>query len=291
MKKRKIALIMAVTALMLCTLTACSCKHEWSEATCETPKTCNLCEETEGEPLGHQWMEGAKLCTACGLDERSTDEKFLDHLAKGLDARWALTNADENKEVLTKTDWERYFDAEYNEIIEFEYATFDDPNLGKWAGVYIDSIVRSKEALPYFGTNQWDTKYHSDIYNDRVHAIYEIYAISTIPVSAENEATLIGMVSDGEVIDMTNDLFNKVHFDLVEREYGSATYEAVVENTTSVDFSYFSFDIDLIDEDGVTVGTESAYVENWNPGEKIRFSFWTSEEFAEMEVNRASWNY
>ena len=280
-----------LVVFIVCTMTACGCKHEWTEASCELPKTCSLCGETEGDPLGHQGLEETKICSVCGLDERSTDERFLDKLAKGLDARWALTDADESKEVVTKADWERYFDAEYNEIIEFQHATFDDPNLGKWAEVYIDSIIRSKEALPYFGTNQWDAKYHSDIYNDRVHAIYEIYTISPIPVSSENEATLIGMVSDGEVIDLTAELFEKVKFELVESDYGTDTYEAIVENTTSVSFSYFSFDIDLIDEDGVTVGTESAYVENWNPGEKIRFEFWTSTKFAEMNVNRASWNY
>lgn len=29
------------------------CAHEWADATCETPKTCSICGETEGEALGH----------------------------------------------------------------------------------------------------------------------------------------------------------------------------------------------------------------------------------------------
>lgn len=45
--------------------------HVWSDATCDTPKTCNGCGETEGEELGHAygevsyvWSEDFAACTA-----------------------------------------------------------------------------------------------------------------------------------------------------------------------------------------------------------------------------------
>lgn len=38
--------------------------HEWLEATCENPKTCSLCNETEGAPLGHTVEMG--VCDRCG---------------------------------------------------------------------------------------------------------------------------------------------------------------------------------------------------------------------------------
>ena len=31
--------------------------HEWTDATCGTPKTCTKCDLTEGEALGHSWQE------------------------------------------------------------------------------------------------------------------------------------------------------------------------------------------------------------------------------------------
>lgn len=47
--------------------------HNWLEATCESPKTCALCNITEGEPLEHQWLEATienpKKCKLCGLTE------------------------------------------------------------------------------------------------------------------------------------------------------------------------------------------------------------------------------
>ena len=44
--------------------------HEWQDATCTTPKTCVICGDTDGDPLGHQWADATctapKTCTVCG---------------------------------------------------------------------------------------------------------------------------------------------------------------------------------------------------------------------------------
>ena len=37
--------------LMSLLLTGCGCKHEWRDATTEAPKTCSICQKTEGEKL------------------------------------------------------------------------------------------------------------------------------------------------------------------------------------------------------------------------------------------------
>ncbi len=64
---KKLAVILLVLSLVL--LAGCACKHEWKEATCEAPKTCDLCGETEGEPLGHTWEDAtctkARTCKTC----------------------------------------------------------------------------------------------------------------------------------------------------------------------------------------------------------------------------------
>ena len=65
------------------------CDHEWEAATCIQPKTCSLCDEIEGEALGHtegDWeiesadsveatAEYVKSCTYCGtaLDYKTED--------------------------------------------------------------------------------------------------------------------------------------------------------------------------------------------------------------------------
>ena len=44
------------------------CTHEWNAATCTTPKTCSVCGATDGEALGHNYVEDIidATCTATG---------------------------------------------------------------------------------------------------------------------------------------------------------------------------------------------------------------------------------
>lgn len=70
--RRKIICWLLATSLLL-TLTACGCKHEWNSATCDTPKTCVKCGETDGTAPGHSWLQagciGSQSCTKCGISQ------------------------------------------------------------------------------------------------------------------------------------------------------------------------------------------------------------------------------
>ena len=90
MNKKFFCLVIAAALL----LSGCCISHQWTEADCDTPKTCAKCEKTEGEALGHNFMPDVcqrcgfavhnwqdatctapKTCTICG----STEGKALDH--------------------------------------------------------------------------------------------------------------------------------------------------------------------------------------------------------------------
>ncbi len=52
-------------------------EHTWADATCAAPKTCSVCDITEGESLEHTWevMDGAMICSVCGeVDETAVVE-------------------------------------------------------------------------------------------------------------------------------------------------------------------------------------------------------------------------
>lgn len=79
MKKKVCLVMLCVLVLGIALLTGCSCKHEWKDATCDAPKTCAKCGETEGEALTHKWVdadcENAKTCSLC----KKTEGNALGH--------------------------------------------------------------------------------------------------------------------------------------------------------------------------------------------------------------------
>lgn len=76
--QKKIAVGMLVVSFVFI-MTGCCLFHDWQEATCTEPKTCNKCGETEGEALGHTWEEATctepKTCSRC----RETEGEALGH--------------------------------------------------------------------------------------------------------------------------------------------------------------------------------------------------------------------
>lgn len=73
--KKEISKIIMTTLLTTGILitTGCGHQHVWSEATCEAPKTCTECGETEGEITDHVWKEATyaapKTCEICAVTE------------------------------------------------------------------------------------------------------------------------------------------------------------------------------------------------------------------------------
>ena len=75
---KKVRLLVILSMILLLALTSCDMifgethEHEWTEATCDAPKTCE-CGETEGEALGHDWAEATcqtpKTCNTCNATE------------------------------------------------------------------------------------------------------------------------------------------------------------------------------------------------------------------------------
>lgn len=246
------------------------CFHEWQEATGAAPMTCSKCGKTEGEALN--------------------EDDFMRDLSKGLEDRWVESD-DEDGIATTKEEWEACFNAEYNAVIKYEKATFKDETMRDLARKYVKCIIDAKECLPYYGSNQWSSKYE-EAYETREQLLYKIDSVKPIPVSEESRTKYLQpMLTEGETLSVVTEMLNKIEFKKVEDDWGWRTYATVVENTASIEFSYFAFEIDLYDKDGVKLTTEYASVNNWKAGEKSRFSFYTDENFTEMKVARASWNY
>lgn len=76
--------------------TEAECEHTWVDATCQEPKHCSKCGETEGTPLDHEWAEATfaapKTCTLCGETEgERTQSYFEEHGVEVPDAPVSCT--------------------------------------------------------------------------------------------------------------------------------------------------------------------------------------------------------
>lgn len=100
--------------------TEAECEHEWVDETCQEPKHCSKCGETEGTPLDHEWAEATfaapKTCTLCGETEgERTQSYFEEHGVEVPDAPVSCTvdglihNRDNPEEFqkVVDTTWEQ----------------------------------------------------------------------------------------------------------------------------------------------------------------------------------------
>lgn len=73
---KKVISIFLAMVLTSTLFTGCGHEHTWQEASCNTPKTCTACNETEGEMLTHKWQYATcatpKKCSVCNTSDGDT---------------------------------------------------------------------------------------------------------------------------------------------------------------------------------------------------------------------------
>lgn len=71
--------VLIVAAAVYFVLNPCMNGHNWAEADCTNPETCERCGETQGKALGHKWSPATcvelKTCSVCG----ETEGDYADH--------------------------------------------------------------------------------------------------------------------------------------------------------------------------------------------------------------------
>lgn len=316
-RNNRIISVLCIAVLTIFFLTGCGCEHEWQKSTCLAPKICIHCGETEGKVRSHEWgntachepegcivcgtMEGMELthtwredcniCIYCGFDGRPADDRFPELLAAGLEERWRLASQlqEDPEYVLTRTDWETFFNMELDRLESLKEETFRNEELGAAAVRYIQSLEDSRAALEHFGTDQWEDLYHNGAYWEQAIALFEINRIQPVSVGEEFQETLTEMVDNGEIVNMVRPLLDQIQFLHINTKENRKKFETTVKNTTSLTFEWFSLDVNLLDENGDILETENIKVTYWRPEKKQRFHFTTDKEFSAIDVAFANW--
>lgn len=73
--------------------TQTTCRHQWKDATCNSPSTCIYCGETRGNALGHNSVDG--ICSRCFADVGDWKiEEFYDEFKRPVGVRYVIAEAD-----------------------------------------------------------------------------------------------------------------------------------------------------------------------------------------------------
>ena len=266
---------LVVVALLGCLAFATACTGEGSD-----------------EGSGATTEEAVGSAEATDADEAETqyaDEAFVEDLGAALSERWAITESYDDE--IPDDEFYTALQIEKDAAAQYEDAVFVDEELGEAAEQYLEAIADC-ETADYIDVN--DT--YIDAYYRRAEGIYKINQITEIPVDEDYQYALDTLLEEGESSCAATEFAEEVVFEADEPEDGdgsTVTYTATLENTSDVDFDYFSFEINLLDEDGVVIGSETASTDNWAAGETHRFEFTVFEDvedIADYEIVDTTWS-
>lgn len=235
--------------------------------------------------------------------EQYADKDFMNSLSKGLEARWDLNDKDDQsqkssgKQIQNGSEEQRkafisYADAELSEIDKYKNEKFEDSKLQEKAIKYINLINDQKASCDYITADYKKFgQIYSKSYNERSQLLIDFVNNYGLTASEKHSQILKDLVIKGQEVTKVEDSKNAVKtmtdaikFEKVDSSSSWKKYQAVVENTSGIDFSYYDLSINLLDKDGVIVETEHANVANWGKGQKAKFEFSSNKEFTSTSI-------
>ena len=234
-------------------------------------------------------------------EEQYADEDFMKDLAAGLEARWSVEEPEQYTEGddASKEYYTEMVNAEYEKVTPYLDKKFKDSTLQQKAINYINMIKQQKEALKYMQVNY--DKYSElwgEAYDERSKLIVDFMENYGLTVSDKYKSTLDDFktnaqeVEDKEIKDSeVNAILSNMNFKKDKNSsYDWKEYDAVVKNTSSIDFDSFMVNVNLLDKEGVIVESTTVYVNNWKKGTKTKFTFSTDKEFDKISIEQADWS-
>lgn len=228
------------------------------------------------------------------------DQSFITDLSIGLMNRWDIVE-EENKKISDGTlirgsSEEKQgliacINAELEMVDKYRNEPFEDSNLQELAISYINALNDQLKSLDDFNTTACDEKWQA-AYDKRSKILSTLVNDYNLSVDEAHQDMLQQFNSYGNQVKKVeetqgkiDELLNSFDFEETNNDYGYKTYNAIVENTTGIDFDTFSININLLDEDGVLIETAYASFNNWSSGVKAKFEFISDKDFSSTEVH------
>ena len=243
-------------------------------------------------------LVGIVTLSACtnSNESKTYDEAFIKSLAKGLDARWKYIDNDKSDSA---SSFKKAINKELDEISEYKDKKFKDSKLQELAISYINELNNGLEIAKTYGSDSFETKWDEHI-GKRTSLLSAIDKINSIPV--QDKDSLSELLAQGNEVKDNNakkeaieNLVKNINFTVDNTKSNEYTkyYSATVENTTEYLIKDLYLTINLVNADGVTVGTQYVSANNWAPSGKTLFEFSQfkgDNEFTTTQVSISSFN-
>lgn len=234
------------------------------------------------------YEDSAEMVEKCKY-ELSVDGQFMRSLSKGLMARWAESDKQEEQGNIWEDPdlYNKYCEIELEYVGDFAEQTFDNSELETDAKQYIEYLNQAKEATKFYTVDyatfstQW-----SDTYANRTILLNKFVEDYGLTVKEEYQDTLDDLLIDAsaaqeqiDIKDSIQKMTEQFKIETTEDEWGYKTYKISMKNTTERTFEYFSAEINLYDENQVIVGTGNTdQLSSWQPGQEASVNAWFDGE-------------
>lgn len=243
-------------------------------------------------------ITSTSMLVGCNKEEKqeiSGDDIFLECFEESLDKRWdeAVKIEDNFKEGKYSEDeyYERVIESIQEEVDSLEENKYNIED--KELKTIVDNYIQGdKLQIECFKTDDVNltSKYYEESNNLRKPALISLVEDYGVEIDEEHqqtykdfkeEATVINKENDAK--DFANKLANEMVFETNKDEYGNTEFVAIVENTSEIDFASLQFQVNYKDADGVTVGSDWIFIENFDKGSKQKVTLYPYENVEDIE--------
>ena len=220
--------------------------------------------------------------------ETSPDDVFIEEFSKAINKRWK--EQDKLAESLSTEEYnEKNVEIleEELETIEKSLANVEDKELKEIGTQYVEG---AKRQIEMFKTTDVDLqlKYSEESEELRKPALIKLVDEYDVKIDEENQQIYKDFKEQANVINKENEantyaeqLAQEITFEKSVDEFGDVTYTAIVENTSEIEFDTIQYDVQFKDGDGVVVGNDYIFLENFTPGTKQKVELIFAPEEAE----------
>jgi len=225
-------------------------------------------------------------------EEASPDDVFIEDFSKAINERWTeQEKMDESLEDKIYAEMNAEILEKELEAIEKSLINVEDKELKELGDQYVEG---AKFQIEMFKTTDFELQYEYSEKSEQLRKPALIKLVDEYNVVIEDEfqqlykdfkeqATVINKENDAN--GFAEELPQEIVFEETTDEYGELMYTAVIENSSDFEFESLHYDVQFKDNDGIVVGNDYIFLENFLPGTKQKVELtYLPEDTANFEL-------